>query len=120
MFKGLGNIANLVKQATQMQGRMNEMKEKLGEIRVEGSAGGGMVTVEATGQQQITSCKIDAALLEANDCEMLEDLVVGAVNQALERAREAAAQEMAKVTGDINIPGLGDTLSKMGLGDGPS
>ncbi len=117
MFKGLGNLASLMKQAQEMQGRMGEMKESLADIRVQGSAGGGMVTIEASGQQSILGCRIDETLLEAGDREMLEDLLVGAVNQALEKAKEAAAQEMAKVTGDLNLPGLGDALSKMGLGD---
>ena len=113
MFKGLGNIASLMKQAQEMQGRMTEIQESLGRLRVEGSAGGGMITVEANGQQKILAVRIEQSLLESDDREMLEDLVVAATNQALEKARETAAQEMSKLTGEINIPGLNEVLSKI-------
>jgi len=114
MFKGLGNFASLLKSAQEMQGRVAEMQEQLKRIRVEGTAGGGMVTIEADGQQRILGCRIEKSLLESGDQEMLEDLVVAATNQALDRARETAANEMQKLTG--NLPGLGDALSKFGLG----
>lgn len=113
MFKGLGNLASLMKQAQEMQGRVSEMQESLGRLRVEGSAGGGMITVEANGQQKILAVRIEQSLLEAGDREMLEDLVVAATNQALEKAKETAAQEMSKLTGEINIPGLDEALSKI-------
>ena len=116
MFKGLGNIASLMKQAQEMQGRMGEMQETLGRLRVEGSAGGGMVTVEASGQQKILNVRVEKSLFESGDQEMLEELVVAATNQALEKAKELAAEEMAKVTGNLNLPGLNEALSKMGLG----
>lgn len=119
MFKGLGNLTSILKQAQEMQGRMNQIQEDLGKVHVEGSSGGGMVTVVANGQQKIVSCRLDKALLESNDQEMLEDLLVAAVNQALEKAKEAAAQEMGKLAGDLSLPGLGEALSKLGLGDGP-
>ena len=113
MFKGLGNLAGMLKQAQEMQGRMQEMKEELAGLQVEGSSGGGMVTVKATGKQQVTAISIDDSLL--NDREMLEDLVVSAVNQALDKARDAAAEKMKSVTGGMDLPGLDDVLSKMGL-----
>lgn len=119
MLKGLGNIASLMKQAQEMQGRMGDMKEILGKLRVEGTAGGGMVTVVATGQQQIVDCTIEPSLIEEGDREMIEDLVVAAVNVALKKAADAAAEEMAKITGGLNIPGIGDALSQLGLG-GPT
>jgi DNA-binding YbaB/EbfC family protein len=116
MFKGLGNIASILKQAQQFEGRMQELQSQLGKVHVEGSAGGGMITVEATGQQKIVACHIDPTLLASNDQEMLEDLLVAAVNHALEKSREAATVEMQKLTGSLEIPGLGDALSKFGLG----
>lgn len=119
MLKGLGNIASMLKQAQEFQGKMNDLQEKLGQLRVEASAGAGMVTVEATGQQKIVACRIEESVFESHDREMLEDLFVAATNQALEKAREAAAAEMQKLTGNLNIPGLGDALAK-NLGIGPA
>ncbi|QDV50758.1 YbaB/EbfC family nucleoid-associated protein [Gimesia fumaroli] len=112
MFKGLGNIAGMMKQFSEMQGKMQEMQEKLGQLRFEGSAGGGMVNVEANGQQKILNCKIDQTLFDSGDKEMIEDLLIAATNQALDKAREGAAEEMAQITGGMNIPGLEDALSK--------
>ncbi len=116
MLKGLGNLASIMKQAQQMQGRMSEMQDNLGKIRVEGTAGGGMVTIEATGQQQVVGCKVEQSLIDDGDREMLEDLVVAATNSALKKAKEAAAEEMSSIAGGMNIPGLGDALSQLGLG----
>jgi DNA-binding YbaB/EbfC family protein len=124
MFGNLGNIASLLKQAPEMmrqaqemQERMGEMRDSLGKIRVEGSAGGGMVKVQTSADQKIQSIQVEQSLLESGDGEMLEDLLVAAVNQSLDKAKEAAAEEMGKMTGAMNIPGLSDALSKMGLGD---
>jgi hypothetical protein len=116
MFKKIAGIASMMKQAQQMQGRMAEMQESLAQLKVEAKAGGGMVTVEANGQQKILGVRIDASLLESNDKEMLEDLLVAAVNQALDKARETAAMEMQKITGDLNVPGLDEALSNMSPG----
>lgn len=113
MFKKIGNIFSLVKQAQEMQGRMGEMQEKLKHVRVEGAAGGGMVTVEANGQQKVLNVRIEESLLQDGDKEMLEDLMVGAVNAALEKSREAAAEEMAKITGDLNLPGLDEAMERL-------
>ncbi len=120
MLKGLGNLASLMKNAQEMQSRIGAVQEDLGRIRVEGIAGGGMVTVEANGQQRIIGCRIEASLIEAGDQEMIEDLVVAATNLALDKAKEAAAQEMSKIAGGIDIPGLGNALSKFGLGGNPT
>ncbi len=118
MLKGLGNLASMMKQAQQMQGRMGEMQEALAKVRVEGNAGGGMVKVEATGQQKIVGCTIEQSLLDDGDREMLEDLIVGATNQALQKSRDAATEQMAELAGGINIPGLGDALSQLTGGKG--
>ena len=111
MLKGFGNVAAMLKQAQALRGQVAEMQERLGRERVFGSAGGGMVMVEANGQQKIIGCRIDPSLLD--DKEMLEELLTAATNQALEKSREAAAREMEQMTGGLNIPGLGDALSKM-------
>jgi len=113
MFKKIGNVFSLVKQAQEMQGRMSEMQEKLKHVRVEGTAGGGMVTVEASGQQKVLAVRIEDSLLQDGDKEVLEDLLVGAFNAALDKAREAAAEEMAKITGDLNLPGLDEAMRKL-------
>ena len=116
MFKGLANIASLMKQAQEMQGRMSEMQENLRRQHVEGSAGGGMVTVQMNGQQQMLACRIEPSLMQSGDREVIEDLTVAAVNQALERSKELATQELSKLTGGMNLPGMGDLMAKMGLG----
>ena len=122
MFKGLGRIASLMKNAQEIQGRMKEMQENLRRLKLEGTAGGGMVTVEINGQQQVLSCRIEQSLFDAGDREMVEDLVVAAANQALEKIKQAAADEMGKLTGGLDMSGLNDTLSQLGLGNsgGPS
>jgi DNA-binding YbaB/EbfC family protein len=116
MFKGLTNFAAILKEAQQIQGRAEEMQAKLGQLRVEGSAGGEMVVVQASGLQRVLSIKIETSLLEGADAEMLEDLLVSATNQALEKAAQAAADEMAKMTSQLQLPGLTEMMSKLGLG----
>jgi nucleoid-associated protein EbfC len=116
MFKGLSNFAAILKEAQQIQGRAEEMQAKLGQLRVQGSAGGGMVVVEASGLQRILSIKVEPSLLDGSDSEMLEDLLVSAINQALEKGTQAAADEMAKMTSNLQLPGLNDMMAKLGLG----
>jgi nucleoid-associated protein EbfC len=116
MFKGLGQLASLMKNAHAIQGRMQEMQESLKRIRVEGSAGGGMVTVEMNAQQQMLGCRIEDGVFSSGDREVLEDLIVAATNQALERAKQAAADEMQKLAEGLDFPGMGDALSRLGGG----
>ena len=116
MFKGLGNMASLLKQAQEMQGRVRELQERLGTLRIDGTAGGGMVTVTVSGQQKVLSCKIESELVSAGDAEVLQDLVVAATNQALDSARELAQKELAELSGGMDLPGLGEALGKMGFG----
>lgn len=116
MFKGLMDIASLMNQAREIQGRMGEMQETLKKLRVQGSAGGEMVTVEVNGAQQVLSCRIDPSLFQTSDQEMIEDLIVAATNQALDKAKQAAAEEMSKISGGLNVPGLKDALANLGLG----
>jgi DNA-binding YbaB/EbfC family protein len=119
MFKELSGLMQIMKLAPTIQGRVGDIQAKLADLRVEGSAGGGMVAVEASGQQRIVSCRIEPSLLSAGDREMLEELVVAATNQALERAREAAAQAMSGMMDGLDLPGLDETLSRLGMTGGP-
>ncbi|HAX98653.1 MAG TPA: nucleoid-associated protein [Candidatus Atribacteria bacterium] len=95
-----------MKEAQKMQAKMAKMQEELKTKQIEASSGGGMVKVTSNGQQEILEIKIEPSLLEENDIEMLQDLVLAAVNEALNRSREMAQEEMAKITGGLNIPGL--------------
>jgi len=105
-MKGMPNMGNLLKKAQQLQEKMAKMQEELGEKIVETSAGGGMVTVVANGKQEIVSIKIDPEVVDKEDIEMLEDLVLAAVNDALDQAKQMVSEEMTKLTGGIKIPGL--------------
>jgi DNA-binding YbaB/EbfC family protein len=116
MFKGLGQFASIMKQAQEVQGRMKEVQETLRRLKVEASAGGGMVSVEMNGQQQLLACRIEKSLFDSDDREMVEVLVVAAVNQALDKVKSATADEMRKIMGGMDIPGLTDTLGHLGLG----
>ncbi len=100
------NIQNLMKQAQRIQSQVSKMQEELADRTVEASAGGGMVVAVANGRQELVSIAIDPQVVDADDVEMLEDLVVAAVSEALARAGEMAAEEMKKVTGGMSLPGL--------------
>lgn len=103
MPKGMGDM---MKQVAKMQRKMEEIQQQLAEERVEGSAGGGMVKVIANGNQEIVEVKIEKEVVNPDEIEMLEELVVSAVNQAREKAAELQAQSMGALTGGLNIPGL--------------
>ncbi len=100
------NWKNLMKEAQKMQAKIAKMQEELRQKTVEVSSGGGMVRVSCNGQQEILSITIDPELLEEKDVEMLQDLILVAVNEALNRSREMAQEELQKITGGLNIPGL--------------
>lgn len=104
-MKGFGN---LVKEAQKLQAQLETLKEEVGKRKVEASSGGGMVVVEANGNQEVLSIKIDPEVITRDDPQMLEDLVLAAVNEALRKAREMVAGEMSKIAGGIGgkIPGL--------------
>jgi DNA-binding YbaB/EbfC family protein len=95
-----------MKEAQKMQAKIAKMQEELKEKTVEASSGGGMVKVVCNGQQEIIDIEIEPELLEEKDVEMLQDLVLAAVNEALRRSREIAEEEMGKITGGLNLPGL--------------
>ena len=101
-----GGIGNIMKQAQQMQRRMAELQEELENKQVEASAGGGMVTAIVSGKQQLLDLKIEPAVVDREDVEMLQDLITAAVNEAIKQSQKMAQEEMAKVTGGLNIPGL--------------
>ena len=97
---------NIMKQAQKMQKQMMEMQEELANRTVEATVGGGMVTVLANGQQEILSIRIDPEVVDQNDVEMLQDLILAAVNEAHRKSQELMSDEMNKLTGGIKIPGL--------------
>jgi DNA-binding YbaB/EbfC family protein len=99
-------MGNLVKQAQQMQQRMLKLQEELAQRTVEASVGGGMVTVTVNGKSEVLRVKVEPQVVDPNDVEMLEDLIVAGVNEALRKAQEMMSQEMAKLTGGMKIPGL--------------
>lgn len=96
----------MMKQAQKMQAQIMKIQEEMGERSVEASAGGGMVTVTANGRQEILSIRIEPEVVDPEEVEMLQDLVAAAVNEALKKAQEMVAEEMAKVTGGMQLPGL--------------
>jgi len=100
------NMAKMMKQVQKMQQEMARIQEELGNKTVEASSGGGMVTVVANGHQEVLELRIDPQAVDPDDVEMLQDMVLVAVNEALRKSRDLAAQEMAKVTGGLQIPGL--------------
>ena len=100
------NMNSLLKQAQKMQEDMQKAQEGLVNIKVEGTSGGGMVKVIANGKLEILSVHIEEEVVNAEDKEMLEDLVVAAVNQAIKTAQEKAIEEMQKITGNFKIPGM--------------
>jgi hypothetical protein len=101
------SFGNLAKMAQKMQADMARAQEELGTLQVEGSAGGGAVTAVVTGHQELVSLTIDPDVVDPADVEMLQDLVLAAVNDGLANARRIAEQKMAAVTGGLRIPGLG-------------
>lgn len=115
MFKGLGNlgnIANLMQQAQNMGGRMEEINAKLKSERVQGAAGGGMVEVEVNGLGEVLKLTIEPSLVEKSETGMIEDLVPAAINQAQAKAKQLHADSMKSLTEGMNLPGLNEAISK--------
>lgn len=96
----------MMKQAQKLQAQMAKLQEDLANLVVEASSGGGAVTVTMSGQQQLLSVKISPEVVDAEDVEMLQDMVLTAVNEAITKAQEAATKQMSGLTGGLNIPGL--------------
>lgn len=109
MFKGLGNLANIagmLKQAQNIGGQMQALAARMQQERVSGSSGGGMVTATASGAGEILAVQIDPELLARQDRDMLQDLVVAAVNDAIARSRQLHSEAMAEITQGMNLGGL--------------
>ena len=100
------NMNKMMKQVQEMQKQMAKAQEELANEEIEASAGGGMVTVKVTGDLRITAIKIDPKAVDPDDVEMLEDMVLAAVNEAMRSAQELASNKMSGLTGGLNIPGL--------------
>nr|WP_010026187.1 YbaB/EbfC family nucleoid-associated protein [Sporolactobacillus inulinus] len=101
-----GNMNNMMRQVQKMQKQMAEAQDKLKEEIVEGTAGGGVVTVKASGQKQIVDVAIQPEAVDPDDVEMLQDLIVAAVNDALTHADELSAKRLGKFTQGMNLPGF--------------
>jgi len=100
------NLTGMMKQAQKLQAKMMEMQTEVGSRTVSAQAGGGMVEAVVNGRQELLSLRIDPEVVVAEDVEMLQDLILAAINEALNRSREMMAAEMAKLTGGMQIPGL--------------
>ena len=117
MLKGLGNLANLpglIKQAQEMGSKMQQLSAELKAKRVTGSAGGGLIEVDANGLGEALAVRIDPSLIEKQDRELLEDLLPAAFNAAQQKAKELHAEQMQSLAGGMNIPGLSDALGGLG------
>jgi DNA-binding YbaB/EbfC family protein len=100
------NMMSMMKQAQKLQAKMMEMQAELGNRTVSAQAGGGMVEAVVNGRQELLSLRIDKEVVSPDDVEMLQDLILAAINEALNRSREMMAAEMSKLTGGMQIPGL--------------
>ena len=100
------NIMSMMKQAQKLQAKMAEMQAEMGNRTATAQAGGGRVEATVNGRQELLSLRIDPEVASPDDVEMLQDLILAAVNEALNRSREMMAQEMSKLTGGMQIPGM--------------
>lgn len=104
-FPGMGNMNNMIKQAQKMQKDMMKVQEELEQRQIETSAGGGAVTVVVTGKKELVSINIKPEVVDPEDVEMLQDLILAAVNEAIRKADEMVNSEMSKLTGGMGLPG---------------
>ena len=112
MFKGLGNLTNMLKTAQEMGGKMQAINDELKAMRISGSSGGGMVTVEVNGLCEVLKLVIEPSLVEKNEVGMIEDLVPAAINQATSKAKQQHAEKMKGLAEGVDIPGISDAISK--------
>jgi DNA-binding YbaB/EbfC family protein len=117
VFKGITNLASLLKQAQQVGGRLQQVNDELKNRRAIGRAGGGMVEVEVNGLGQMLKLTLDPGLVERNDRELLEDLIPAATNQALAKAKELHAEVIKDIASGVELPGLSEMLGKMSAQD---
>lgn len=102
-----GGLGNIVRQAQKMQAQMQKVQEELANKTVEASSGGGMVKAVVNGKQELLSVKIEPEVINPSDAEMLQDLIVAAVNEAIKRSQAMMSEEMGKLTSGLGVPGLG-------------
>lgn len=102
-----GGLGNIVRQAQKMQAQMQKIQEELANKAVEACSGGGMVKAVVNGRQELLSITIEPQVVNTSDIEMLQDLVVAAVNEAIKKSQAMMGEEMGRVTGSLSIPGLG-------------
>ena len=105
-MRGMGNMQNMMKQMQKMQKKMAEAQEQLGEEKIEGTAGGGMVTVVVSGHKEIIDVIIKEEVVDPEDVEMLQDLILAATNDALKKADELTNSTMGQFTKGLNLPGM--------------
>jgi DNA-binding YbaB/EbfC family protein len=110
MFKQMGQIAGLMKNLPKMKAAMEELQQKMEQIVAEGSAGGGMVLAKVNGRTEVVSCTISDEAMKLQDKEMLEDLIVAAINQAIVKVNQLRADETAKMAGSLGMPIPGEDL----------
>jgi DNA-binding YbaB/EbfC family protein len=113
MFGKMMELGSLMKHARELGGRMQEMNTKLKELRVEGTAAGGLVSVHVNGLQELVSCKIDPGLFQQGDAELLEELIVNAVNDAIDESRSQQAETMRLLTENVDLDGLNGIIEKL-------
>lgn len=101
-----GGLGNIVRQAQKMQAQMQKIQEEMANKTVEASSGGGMVKAVVNGRQELLSIKIEPEVVNPSDVEMLQDLIVAAVNEGIKRSQAMMSEEMGKVTGGLGVPGL--------------
>lgn len=106
MAKSVGPMNNLVRQAQLMQQKMEKMRTEMDQRLVSATSGGGMVTVEANGANELVSLKLEREVVNPEDVDMLQDLILAAANEALKKAQDMVSEEMSKITQGLNIPGL--------------
>ncbi len=99
------NIGKMMKQAQELQAKMEEAQRAVAELEVEGSSGAGLVTVTMTGKNEVRSLNIDPSLLKEDEVDMLEDLIIAALNDAHTKVVKASEEKMGAVTGGLNLPG---------------
>ena len=110
MFKQIGQIASMMKNLPKMKAAMEEMQQKLGQLTAEGNSGGGMVTAKVNGRLEVVSCVLTEEAMKLQDKEMLEDLIVAALNQALARMAQLRAEETSKLASSLGMPLPGEGM----------
>lgn len=120
MFKGIGNLASMMRQAQQMGERMEEINQKLRSERASATAGGGMVEVEVNGLGEVLKVSIDQDLVDKGEREMIEDLLPAALNQAIAKSKKMHVEAMSSLTGGLDLPGLEDALAQFTGGSPPT